>query len=424
MTKASLFFATTVLLAAGTLTLISCGGGGSNNQQSSSGIKSRAFVSNSLYPSLGGNLPVLNIVDASVDLASGFTVGLTGTMTHPGAMLLSPDHTKTMVLSPIDHVVAIVTNSAESVAGTITLPDVATSMAIDQDNVTAFVAVRNAPVAGQSPGAVEMLNIGGGGISATIPVPNARYVFEDPVGVRILAFADGDNQATVIAKGNIGTVTDPRSYICCFDNPVGALFADEGNTAYILECGPECGGSSAAVSKVDMTTGTIVTRVLVPAATAAQIKGTTLWVAGTPPGTACGSGTAAANCGTLTPVDLTGLTAGTPQLITNGYHDRMELTTDGQLFIGAINCTEINLAASGSSAGEVRGCLSIYDIASSTVVIPPQSGDVTGIAPILGRNIVYVVQGGQLGIYDTTKDKLQATQITLVGQLSDVKQAF
>jgi len=58
------------------------------------------------------------------------------------------------------------------------------------------------------------------------------------------------------------------------------------------------------------------------------------------------------------------------------------------------------------------------------VVIPPQSGDVTGIAPILGRNVVYVVQGGQLGIYDTTKDKLQATQITLVGQLSDVKQAF
>jgi hypothetical protein len=63
-------------------------------------------------------------------------------------------------------------------------------------------------------------------------------------------------------------------------------------------------------------------------------------------------------------------------------------------------------------------------------VIPPQIGDVTGIQPIAGRNVVYVVQNGGLGIYDTTTDKLQVSptnsqnnngQVDIVGQLFDVK---
>jgi len=425
LTKAWLFLGTIAVLIAGSVTLISCGSSSGNNQQTGSGLKSRAFVSNALAPTgTGSNLPVLDIVDASTDTFSGFTVGLSGTLSHPGPMLLSPDHTFTLVASPIDHAIGVVNNSGESVSGTISLPDFASSMAIAPDNATAYAALRNAPVAGQPQGAVEVLSVAGASISATIPVANVRYLFLDPLGVRILTFSDGSNQATAITTANIGTATDPRSYICCFDNPVGAIFADDGNTAYVLECGPECGGSSAAVSKVDMTAGLVTNRIPVPGATVAVIKGTTLWTAGTPPGTACGSGTAAANCGTLTPVDLSALTAGTPQIITDGFHNHMELTTDGQLFIGAINCTEINVPAGGGNAGETRGCLSIYNTVSPAVVVPPAAGDVTGIAPILGRAVVYVVQGGALDIYDTTKDQLQTTQVTIVGQLYDVKQAF
>ena len=428
MTKASLFIASIALLIAGCGTLTSCGGSSSNNNQTSSGLTFRAFVSNALYNAGAGNSPVLNIVDASKDQFSISTVSLSGDLSIPGNMLLSWDHTFTLVSSPTDHSVVVVNNASETVLSSLTLPDVAQSMAVDPDNVTAYAAVRNAPVAGQPQGVVEVLAISvtnsTASVSASLPIPNVDYVAEDPTGTRLLAFSDGSPTATVITKANIGTGTDPRTPLCCFDNPVSAVFTADGNTAYVVECGPECGGSSAGISKVDLPTNAIVSRVALPGATTAVLQGINLWVAGTPPGTACGSGTAAASCGSLTPVNVSAMTAGTPVLITDGFHNHIELTPDGQLYIGAINCTDINIPSSGSSPGEVRGCLSIYNAATGAVVIPPQTGNVTGIAPIPGRTVVYVVEGGVFSIYDTTTDKLQTTQIAIVGQLSDVKVVY
>ena len=95
---------------------------------------------------------------------------------------------------------------------------------------------------------------------------------------------------------------------------------------------------------------------------------------------------------------------------------------NNRLFIGARTCTNIKAQSSGSSAGEVRGCVSILNTAKSTVVVSPLQGDVTGIQPISRRNVVYVVQDGELGIYDTTTDKLQTTQVDVIGQAVDVKQ--
>ena len=105
-----------------------------------------------------------------------------------------------------------------------------------------------------------------------------------------------------------------------------------------------------------------------------------------------------------------------PVLITDGYHSRMEMGSGGQLFIGARTCTNIN------TSSEVRGCLSIFNTSTSNVVIPPDNGDVTGLQAIANRNVVYVVQGGELRIYDTTTDKLQSTQIDISGQAIDVKE--
>jgi hypothetical protein len=93
-----------------------------------------------------------------------------------------------------------------------------------------------------------------------------------------------------------------------------------------------------------------------------------------------------------------------------------------QLYIGARTCTNINVPASGSSPGEVRGCLSILDTGKSSVVIPPATGDVTGIQAISRRSVVYVVQGGALQIYDTTTNQLQKTQVNIVGQAIAVLQ--
>ena len=69
----------------------------------------------------------------------------------------------------------------------------------------------------------------------------------------------------------------------------------------------------------------------------------------------------------------------------------------------------------------MRGCLSIYNTQTGAVVIPPANGDATGIQPVANRTVVYVVQGGELAIYDTATDKLQPTQIDIAGQAIDVK---
>jgi hypothetical protein len=159
-----------------------------------------------------------------------------------------------------------------------------------------------------------------------------------------------------------------------------------------------------------------------------------MYLAGTPvPATPCtGQTTAASSCGLLSIVDLSSMSVTKSGIvITDGYHTRMSLASNGQLFIGASDCTEI------STAAETRGCLAIYNtqsvadfaIAPGAVVIPPANGDVTGIQPIATRTVVYLIQGGTLDIYDTTIDALQYNKYdpsepgritNLVGQFVDV----
>jgi hypothetical protein len=116
------------------------------------------------------------------------------------------------------------------------------------------------------------------------------------------------------------------------------------------------------------------------------------------------------------------MTAAAPVVITDGYHNRMQMGSNGQLFIGARGCTNVNV-----SGGEVRGCLSIVNaagsISQSSVVAPQDNGDVTGMEPIPNRNVVYVCEGGRLRIYDTTTDQLEklANGPVIVGQAIDVK---
>ena len=105
-------------------------------------------------------------------------------------------------------------------------------------------------------------------------------------------------------------------------------------------------------------------------------------------------------------------------VITDGYHNRMAMGDNGQLFIGARTCTEIippvpppptgggsRLSLDLQHADRCRGDCSTR----RGVVIPPENGDVTGIQPIATRSVVYVVQGyptpgGSLYIYCTIID--------------------
>jgi hypothetical protein len=155
-----------VLLALASLSFLSCSGSyGNGGTTNPSKLKFRAFISNPLLPSgTGAFVPVMNIVDATLDEMSPYTVQLSGVSASPGPMVLSPSKKLLLVFSPADDTVAVVDTSTEAQAASggttipsVRMPDLATSMAIGADNATAFVAVPAAAVTGASPGVVASL---------------------------------------------------------------------------------------------------------------------------------------------------------------------------------------------------------------------------------------------------------------------------
>lgn len=426
------------------LLLISCGNYNPSQSQGSSKLTLRAFVSNPLHPTAtGAGVPALDIVDASKDLLSPFTVSLLGSLPDAGMMALSPDKARTLVYSPSNNQLATIDNSTETTAAgssTITLPGRTESIFIASDNKTAFVAVPGAAVNGQPSGVVERIDISRGAITATVPIPAAHFLAPSPDGNRILVFSDNSNLVTVLSPALLGNAgggstqqpcTTAQAAVCTivgFDRPVAGLFESGGGTAYVMNCGGECGGTAASVAFVDMSQNppAVTTTVPVPAATVGLLKAGTLYVAGTPPfplDDCAGVTTAATSCGRLSIIDISGgaVINSTPLPIADGRHDHLQMGSNGRLFIGSHGCTNVTIPG-----GEIRGCLSIVNTASgdnapSSIVAPPQAGDVTGLEPIPNRNVVYVCQGGGLEIYDTTTDKQQATQVKIVGQAIDVK---
>lgn len=439
------------------LTLLSCGGYNSNtNSSHASGIARRAFVSNPVFPTgTGAGVPVLEIVDTSLDALSGALVtlqtALSGSLNSAGMMEVSPKRDRTLVFSASDTKLGIVSNGSESLSSAVVLP-APTESFIWTDNATVFVAMPAAPVSGQSTsGAVLRLDMPSGSTSATIPVPGAHYLVPSPDGSKVLVFSDNSDSVTLISPALLGSSASSLVSTCgatqvavCtlsagFSRPVGAVFDTSSTTAYVLNCGAQCGGTNAgaclsftsctSVSVLDMTQNPPVSTnsVAVPAATTALLQGNNLYVAGTPaqaPDNNCNGvtpTTAATTCGRLTVINVQSLTA-TSVAITDGYHNHMAITSNGLLFIGSHNCTNINVS------GEVRGCLTIANVTSSgvtasAIIAPSDNGDVTGLAPVSGRNVVYVCEGGNLRVYDTTTSKLEnlVTPPDIVGQAVDVK---
>src|SRR5437899_7434341 len=230
-------FAIAALIAA-SIGLTSCGSyrSPSSSTQRRSGLKFRAFVSNPLQPSAFGPAPVLNIVDASKDVLSLFTISLASSSPQPRLMAVSPNRNFTLVFSASNNSITVVNNAQEASVSSINLPAFTESLFVWIDNLTAYAAVPNAP-AGQSLGAVEQLNLSAGVISATLPIRNAHFIVQSHSGNRILAFGDNSDTVTVIAPSLIGTSQAPRTFVCpdgtpepdvtlCNPNPANKVFDD------------------------------------------------------------------------------------------------------------------------------------------------------------------------------------------------------
>jgi hypothetical protein len=437
------------------LLFLSCGSSSTSSGGGGSGLTFRAFVSQDVTG--GGAVAGVQIVNAELDVlapAAAISAGAT-----PRIMVETPNLASTLVVSPSDKALTIISNSGESASSRLALPGPTDSVVVSPNSVTAYAAVPTATVVGQSPGAVELVNLNGGAITAEISCPSGNpnppvcvslppvpaglnlpyhYLTISNSGSRLLAFSDNSDVVAVITPSNLGTASPVITFVPGFDRPVTAFFSGDDNTAFVVNCGAECGGTQAGVQKLDLTTNTLGTVVgacttdvaPVCAGRGALLDGTTLYLAGipfnadgTPFSQPCtGETTAATSCGLLTVIDLTSMAVTKSGIvITDGIHDRMALGANGQLFIGGHTCTEIIPPIPPPQGAEVRGCLSIYNTQTEAVVIPPANGDVTGIQPISKRNVVYVVQGGELQIYDTTTDQLQTTQVNIIGEAIDVK---
>src|SRR6266567_1754198 len=426
-------FFVSVLVGGG---LVSCSNyNSSSNRQGRSGLKFRAFVSNPLNVSSSGVIPELDIVDATKDVLSTAGVSLSGLLPDAGMMVLSPKKERTLVVSPLSDRVAVVDNATEATSSAFSLPGPTDSLFVWTDDVSAFVAMPRASILGQPAGVVDRVDISSGANTAAIPVPGAHYLVPSPTGNQILIFSDNSDSVTLLFPALLGTGGQTNTQVPCsaapvaactvigFDKPVWGVFSADGSRAFIMNCGPERGGTAAGVAVLDMTQSppvlaslTVPNPIPVAAATIALLQGTNLYVAGTPQASSqngCSTATISTTiCGRLTAVDTVALTASAPVEITNGYHHKMAMGANGKLFIGARTCTNV----SGSSS-----CLTIADTGSANAVSPPGNGDVTGIEPIPNRRVVYVCEGGALRIYDTTTDQLQTTQVNIVGQAIDVK---
>ncbi|MGA7929938.1 MAG: hypothetical protein WCA20_28570 [Candidatus Sulfotelmatobacter sp.] len=428
------------LLLVASFSFVGCGGGPSTATSSStSSLTTRVVASQSVSSPTA--FPGLLIIDGEIDtLVRG---GEIGAGTSPGLMAMSPDRTVVLAFNSVvnNWSVGIVATGKETQSGTIPLPGPTTSM-VALDTGFGYAAVPSAPFeAGPSPGAVEVMNLTAGSLAATISIPNAQTVASSPDGSQLLVFSGDSDVVTIMAPLLVNTGNPVTTTLSGFDRPVNAVFSADGSTAYVLNCGAQCGGTQASVQILNLSATPPALGALIPVngATIGFLAGSTLYVAGT--GTSTGplctsipsaAPTAATYCGTLDLVDLTTMqdpyynNPATEIAITDGYHDRIDMSFNGQLFIGSHGCT--NIGNVYNPQGEVRGCLSIFNTTNATVVIPPDNGDATGLQSFTSRDVEYVAEGGNLRVYDTLIDSLmppnnyiETGTIIITGYIIDVK---
>lgn len=330
--------------------------------------------------------------------------GVPVTITVGGSLTFeveSADRTTTLIYDQSNNALDFVNNAAETYSGSVALPNFADMALFSTDGTKVYAPVRNAPITGTRPGAVEVATLSSFSVTAFYAVASARYIALSPSGQFLLVFADDSDSVFLIDLN----ATMPKAVeIPGFARPVNAFFSSDSNTAYVLSCGVECGSSAgASVQQLDIPSQTIKATVPVGGASVGLLNKGTLYVAGNP-----------GPAGTYDAVTVSTMARVTANSVAigDGYHSTMALAANNKLYIGAKTCLN-----------QTTGCLSVVDVSNNTADAPlPPRGAVTGMLAIAGRNTVYVIEGGYQVIYDTTTDAPQGTQVIFTGALYDIVQ--
>jgi hypothetical protein len=373
----------------------------------------------------------------------------------PNLMAITAARNMVAAFDSSTNTVYAISTATEKSIGQVHLPGPTSSMVLPTSNPLGYAAVSSANIPGYPVlGALEVMNFSSGALT-TIAVSNAQTAVANNTGSQVLVFSNDSDSIALLNPANAIPPLDmscfpslnpnpPQNPPVCtiingFDRPVFAIVS--GSTAYILNCGAECGGTQASIQTLNLSTLAVGPAIPVNGATWAYLSGNNLYVAGTgtPTGPLCSSltnsvnkPTAATYCGTLDIVNINTMTdpyfnnPGAEIAIPDGYHDRMDMSSNGQLFVGSRICT--NIGNVNNPSGEVRGCLAILNTNTGAVVIPPDNGDVTGLQSFTSREVEYVAEDGDLRVYDTLTNTLLINQdylplgtIPVVGYAYDVK---
>jgi hypothetical protein len=221
-----------------------------------------------------------------------------------------------------------------------------------------------------------------------------------------------------------------------FDRPVKAVFSADGGTAYVLNCGPECGGTKSSVTpiptaptifltgqqsgKLPTTAALASSTISIPGgASNALLDSSTMYVVGQekmPDGLFGGHLTVVTLPTNTTPASVSAAVSISDGA--TGAVSRMILADDNTLWIGMTKCTN----GERYNNNQAYGCLTMYNTSTNTVtLLEPYLGDLTGIAAVTGLHKIYVAQGGQVYIYNTTDGTSRDNQyVTVTGTAWDV----
>ena len=414
---------------------ISCGSS-SKSTPKASGLPQRVLAAQGVStPNTFPGLVIVNGEDDTLPRIAPISAG-----NSPGMMAVSPSRNIAAAFdSSSNTIYAVDTTKEQDIGSGVRMPGPTSSFIVPTANQIGYAAVPTATVTGFAfTGALEQLNFSSGSLS-TIAVNNAQTVVSNSTGTQLLVFSADSDSLTVLnplaAAPPVDTscYTNPPNAVCTivpgFDRPVYAVINN--NTAYVVNCGAQCGGTTASVMVFDLPSLTITKTIPVDAATMAVLNKSTLYVVGTSPtinNNTCPSAqnTSAKTCGRLDILDLSAGKVVGRVAITDGYHTRMDLNVYNQLFIGSRDCT--NIGDANNPVGEVRGCLTIFRIADGSIVIPPDNGNVDGLQGFTTRPIEYVAEGGNLRVYNLLTDTLYISTeflpqgtINIVGYVGDVK---
>jgi len=318
-------------------------------------------------------------------------------------------------------------------------------------------------------GILEIIESGSGGGPYLLNIPNVFRVAAnkgDTVALAMVRNSDvlyrifrlnqnqyPTQQAAIAATGSVDCQPAILPVYCAvqvpgtYDRPYGAYFSLDGTTAYVLNCGPECGGKTASVTLLQqgpLNTNVIpssptqpnpqIANVPVPGGvTTALYDGTTLYLAGQqlqPDGLFAGF---------LSTMNLASNTITGKYSISDGTHTKMLFADDNTLWIGSQFCA----TGERQKLGQNYNCLTRVVLGGSTLspqVIPNVTpggttvvahpnqnndpyyyGSLTGICWVQNFNKVYTAYGGQVHIFRTSDGaELDNSFVTVAGTALDV----